>query len=112
MQSKFRVNENLSDSFQWLLYGVMKKQKYILHNLGVEVADVDKASVLVVEIARAWVRTLWAAATKMDIGVTPPHKVAQWSKTGREWKTSKMIAEPRLYKNRKKKKKKNISYNS
>ena len=38
---------------------------------GVEVADVVRASVLVVWVAPAWVRTLSAAPTKMDVGMTP-----------------------------------------
>ena len=36
-------------------------------------ADVVKALALVVKIAPA------VAATKMDVGMTPPPKVAQWS---------------------------------
>ena len=39
---------------------------------GIGVAVVTKASVLVVWLAPAWVRILQAAATKMDVGVTPP----------------------------------------
>ena len=67
-----------------------------------------KASPLVVWLASAWVRILQAAATKMDVGVTPPTEGGPTVLTGREWKTSKMIAEPRLYKKKKKKKKKNV----
>ena len=39
-------------------------------------------------------------ATKMDIGVTP-HRRCPIVLTGRAWKTSIMVAKPRLYKNRK-----------
>ena len=45
--------------------------------MGVEVADMVRASVLVVSVTPAWVRTLQAARTKLDIGLTPPQKVAQ-----------------------------------
>ena len=41
-------------------------------SLGVAVADAVRALVLVVWIVSAWVQTLQAAQTKMDIGVTPP----------------------------------------
>ena len=40
-------------------------------------ADVVKAPALVVEIAAAGVRILVVPGMKMDIGVTPPQKVAQ-----------------------------------
>ena len=55
---------------------------------------------LVVQIEPVGVRVPTVAATKMDIGVTPPPPTEGGLKvlTGREWKTSKMIAEPRLYK--------------
>ena len=62
---------------------------------GVEVADVAKAPALVV----------WAA-TKMDIGVTPPQKVVQKVQHRTSVEDQLMIAELRLYKNQKKKKKK------
>ena len=67
-------------------------------------ADATKASVLVVWVASAWVRILQVAPTKIDVGVTP-HRRWPNSPTGREWKTSKMIAEPHLYKNKNKNKK-------
>ena len=60
-------------------------------------ANVTKALVLVVLVVPAWVRTLKAAATKMDVGVTPHTEGGPIVLTGREWKTSNMIAEPRLY---------------
>ena len=43
-------------------------------------ADVFKAPALVVCIDPVGVRVLAVAATKMDVGVTPPQKVAQRSK--------------------------------
>ena len=61
-------------------------------------ADVVKASVLVVGIAAVGVRIPVVPATKMDVGMTPCTEGASNDPTGREWKTSKMIAETRLYK--------------
>ena len=68
-------------------------------------ADVVKAPALVVEIAAVQVQIPIVPATKMDVGMTPPTEGGPTVLTGREWKTSKMIAEPRLYKNREKKQK-------
>ena len=70
-------------------------------------AGVVKALALLVQIAPVGVRVPAVAATKMDIGVTPPPP-RRWpnSPTGHEWKTSKMIAELRLDDKKKKKKKK------
>ena len=42
-------------------------------------ADVIKVPVLVVEIAAVGVRVPVVPATKMEVGMTPPQKVAQQS---------------------------------
>ena len=61
-------------------------------------ADVVKAPVLLVEIAAVGIGIPVVPATKMDVGMTPYTEGASNDPTGCEWKTSKMIAEPRLYK--------------
>ena len=75
--------------------------------------DFIKALALLVEIVIEPVRVP-ATATKMDVGMTPPppQKVAQWSKNRTSVEDQLMIAELRLYKNRKKKKKKKKEFNS
>ena len=48
-----------------------------LSEMGVEMADVVRVLVLVARVVPAWVRTQSAAATKLDVWMTPRQKVAQ-----------------------------------
>ena len=64
-------------------------------------ADVVKAPVLVVEIVAVRVRIPVAPETKNGHWEAPCTEGSSNDPTGHEWKTSKMTADPRLYKKKK-----------
>ena len=75
-------------------------------------ADVVKALALLVQIAPVGVRVPGSGSTENGHWGDPPTEGGPNSPTGREWKTSKMIGEPRLDKNQKKKEKINFPFSA
>ena len=70
--------------------------------------DVARALGLVVWIVPAWVRTLQGAPTKNGLWVDPPTEGGPMIQNRTSVEDQLMIAELRLYKNRKKNKKKKL----